>query len=51
DAVQIFGGYGYMREYDVERMFRDAKVGGIVAGTSEVQRLIIAREIITRSMS
>ncbi len=51
EAVQIFGGYGYMREYGIERMFRDAKVGGIIAGTSEVQRLIIAREIIKRSMS
>jgi alkylation response protein AidB-like acyl-CoA dehydrogenase len=50
EAVQIFGGYGYMREYDVERMFRDAKVGSIVAGTSEIQRLIIAREILKRSM-
>jgi len=50
EAVQIFGGYGYMREYEVERMFRDAKVGSIVAGTSEIQRLIIARELIKRSM-
>jgi alkylation response protein AidB-like acyl-CoA dehydrogenase len=50
EAVQIFGGYGYMREYGVERMYRDAKVGGIVAGTSEIQRLIIARELIKRSM-
>jgi len=51
EAVQIFGGYGYMREYGVERLFRDAKVGSIVAGTSEIQRLIIAREIIKRSMT
>lgn len=51
EAVQIFGGYGYMREYEVERMFRDAKVGGIVAGTSEIQRLIIARELIKRSLA
>jgi isovaleryl-CoA dehydrogenase len=49
EAVQIFGGYGYMREYGVERMWRDAKVGAIVAGTSEIQRLIIARELIKRS--
>jgi alkylation response protein AidB-like acyl-CoA dehydrogenase len=51
EAVQIFGGYGYMREYGVERMFRDAKVGAIVAGTSEIQRLVIARELVKRSMA
>ncbi len=50
EAVQIFGGYGYMREYEVERMYRDARVGSIVAGTSEIQRLIIARELIKQSM-
>jgi len=42
NAVQIFGGYGYTREFDVERHMRDAKVFAIGAGTSEVQRLIIA---------
>lgn len=50
EAVQIFGGYGYMQEYGVERMMRDAKLGTIGGGTSEIQRLIIAREIVKRSM-
>lgn len=42
-AVQIFGGYGYIRDYPVERLFRDAKVTEIYEGTSEVQRIVIAR--------
>jgi alkylation response protein AidB-like acyl-CoA dehydrogenase len=42
-AVQLFGGYGYMRDYPVERLFRDAKVTEIYEGTSEIQRIIIAR--------
>ncbi len=50
EAVQIHGGYGYMQEYEVERMMRDAKLGVIGAGTSEIQRLIIAREIVKRTM-
>jgi len=41
DAVQIHGGYGYIKEYRVERMMRDAKVFSIGAGSSEVQRMII----------
>lgn len=45
DAVQIFGGYGYMRDYPVERLMRDAKVTEIYEGTSEIQRIIIARGI------
>jgi alkylation response protein AidB-like acyl-CoA dehydrogenase len=45
-AVQIFGGYGYTREYPVERMMRDAKLCEIGEGTSEVQRMIIARRLI-----
>jgi alkylation response protein AidB-like acyl-CoA dehydrogenase len=45
-AVQLHGGYGYTTEYPVERMMRDAKVGEIGEGTSEVQRLVIAREIL-----
>jgi alkylation response protein AidB-like acyl-CoA dehydrogenase len=45
EAVQIHGGYGYMSEFPVERYFRDAKVGTIWEGTSEVQQLIIAREL------
>ena len=43
---RIYGGYGYVAEYDVERFFRDAKVLEIGEGTSEVQRLVISREII-----
>ncbi len=47
-AVQIHGGYGYSKEYDVERYFRDAKVTEIYEGTSEVQRLVISRSILTQ---
>jgi len=46
EAVQILGGYGYMKEFPVERMMRDAKLMTIGGGTSEIQRLIIAREIL-----
>ena len=46
DSIQILGGYGYVKEYDVERFFRDAKVLEIGEGTSEIQRLIISREIV-----
>ena len=46
DAIQIQGGYGYVKEYDVERYFRDAKILEIGEGTSEIQRLIISREIL-----
>ncbi len=45
EAVQIHGGYGYVREYEVERMYRDAKITEIYEGTSEVQRIIIGRQI------
>jgi butyryl-CoA dehydrogenase len=45
-AVQIFGGYGYTAEYPVERMMRDAKVCEIGEGTSEIQRIVIARQIL-----
>lgn len=44
-AVQIFGGYGYMRDYPVERLFRDAKVTEIYEGTSEIQRMVIGRAL------
>ena len=44
-AVQVFGGYGYVKEYPVERLFRDAKVTEIYEGTSEIQRTVIAREL------
>jgi alkylation response protein AidB-like acyl-CoA dehydrogenase len=46
-AVQVFGGYGYMRDYPVERLMRDAKATEIYEGTSEIQRLVIARELLT----
>jgi alkylation response protein AidB-like acyl-CoA dehydrogenase len=46
DAVQILGGYGYIKEYPVERMMRDAKITQIYEGTQEIQRLVIAREML-----
>jgi len=46
EAVQIFGGYGYTREYPVERMMRDAKITEIYEGTSEIQRVVIANNIL-----
>jgi acyl-CoA dehydrogenase len=45
DAVQVFGGYGYIKEYPVEKLMRDAKLFQIYEGTSQIQRLVIAREI------
>jgi alkylation response protein AidB-like acyl-CoA dehydrogenase len=45
-ALQIHGGYGYMREYDVERMYRDQRLCAIGEGTSEIQRLVIARQVL-----
>jgi butyryl-CoA dehydrogenase len=47
-AVQIHGGYGYSKEYDVERYFRDAKVTEIYEGTSEIQRMVIARAVLSQ---
>ncbi len=46
DAVQVLGGYGYMKDFSVERMFRDAKLTQIFEGANQIQRLIIAREIL-----
>jgi len=46
DAVQVFGGYGYTREFPVERFFRDAKIMQIYEGTNQIQRLIIAKELL-----
>jgi cyclohexane-1-carbonyl-CoA dehydrogenase len=46
DAVQVLGGYGYMKDFPVERMFRDAKLTQIFEGTNQIQRLVIAREIL-----
>ena len=47
-AIQIFGGYGYVKEYPAERLFRDAKVTEIYEGTSEIQRIVIARELYSK---
>ena len=49
DAVQIFGGYGYMRDYPVEKMMRDAKITQIYEGTSQIQRGVIALNLIKES--
>ncbi|MBN9462807.1 MAG: acyl-CoA dehydrogenase family protein [Burkholderiales bacterium] len=46
DAVQVFGGYGYTRDYPVERMMRDAKLAQIFEGTNQIQRLVIARHLL-----
>jgi acyl-CoA dehydrogenase len=46
DAVQVFGGYGYMKDYPVEKLMRDAKLIQVYEGTSQIQRLVIAREIL-----
>jgi acyl-CoA dehydrogenase len=51
DAVQVFGGYGYIKEYPVEKLMRDAKLFQIYEGTSQIQRLVIAREIFLPSAS
>ena len=45
-AVQLHGGYGYTREYPVERMMRDAKITEIYEGTSEVQRMVVAAQLL-----
>lgn len=50
DAVQIFGGYGYMKDYPVEKMMRDAKITQIYEGTNQIQRLVIASHLIKESM-
>jgi alkylation response protein AidB-like acyl-CoA dehydrogenase len=49
DAVQVFGGYGYVDEYPVERMMRDAKITQLYEGTQQIQRLIVARSLLARS--
>jgi alkylation response protein AidB-like acyl-CoA dehydrogenase len=46
DAVQIFGGYGYTKDYPVERMMRDAKLAQIFEGTNQIQRVVIARDLL-----
>jgi acyl-CoA dehydrogenase len=45
DAVQVFGGNGYVKEYPVEKMMRDAKVLQIYEGTSQIQRIVIAKQL------
>jgi len=50
DAIQVFGGYGYMQDYPVERMFRDAKLTQIFEGANQIQRLVIARELIKETV-
>jgi len=45
-AIQLHGGYGFMRDYPLERMYRDAKITEIYEGTSEIQKLVISREVI-----
>ncbi len=51
DAVQIFGGYGYVRDYPVELIMRNVKLLQIVEGTNQIQRLIIARDLLTEKGS
>jgi alkylation response protein AidB-like acyl-CoA dehydrogenase len=46
DAVQVFGGYGYTREFPVERFMRDAKIMQIYEGTNQIQRIVIARQLL-----
>jgi len=46
EAIQIHGGYGYVKEYHVERLMRDAKITQIYEGTSEVQRVVISRDVL-----
>jgi alkylation response protein AidB-like acyl-CoA dehydrogenase len=46
DAVQVFGGYGYMKDYPVEKYMRDAKLYQIYEGTNQIQRLVIAGQLL-----
>lgn len=50
DAVQIFGGYGFIREYPVEKYFRDAKIMQIYEGTNQIQRIVISREVLSENV-
>jgi alkylation response protein AidB-like acyl-CoA dehydrogenase len=47
EAVQVHGGYGFVKEYHVERMMRDAKITQIYEGTSEIQKIVISRSVLT----
>ena len=46
EAIQVHGGYGYVKEFHVERLMRDAKITQIYEGTSEIQKIVISREIL-----
>jgi len=48
DAVQIFGGYGYIKDFPVEKFYRDSKLCTIGEGTSEIQKLVISRKILSK---
>ena len=48
ENIQIHGGYGYVQEYEVERMYRDQRLCAIGEGTNEIQRLVIARQVLGR---
>ena len=45
DAVQVYGGYGFIKDYPVEKLMRDAKIMQLYEGTAQIQRIVIAREI------
>ena len=47
-ALQIHGGYGYMKDYPIERMYRDARITPLYEGTSEIQKMVISRAVIGR---
>jgi alkylation response protein AidB-like acyl-CoA dehydrogenase len=51
NAVQIFGGYGYMRDYPIEKYMRDAKITQIYEGTNQVQRMVVARALVKEALS
>ena len=51
DAVQLFGGYGYMRDYPVEKYMRDAKITQIYEGTNQIQRVVVARNVVKQASS
>jgi hypothetical protein len=51
DAVQLFGGYGYVKDYPIEKYMRDAKITQIYEGTNQIQRLVIARSLLREAAS
>ena len=51
DAVQLFGGYGYVKDYPIEKYMRDAKITQIYEGTNQIQRLVIARNVLREAAS